>query len=82
IGKCARIPCALGNPTPAQDARTACVYRNPAPNGIDQDAERYEDRVIRPCDNARFAEKPAVRMALKSTIYKVDLQIADMDRHY
>ncbi len=25
---------------------------------------------------------PTTRMALKSTIYKVDLQIADMDRHY
>jgi len=28
------------------------------------------------------ANQPTTRMALKSTIYKVDLQIADMDRHY
>ena len=30
----------------------------------------------------KTAHLPTTRMALKSTIYKVDLQIADMDRHY
>ena len=30
----------------------------------------------------KTARPPTTRMALKSTIYKVDLQIADMDRHY
>ena len=30
----------------------------------------------------KTAHPPTTRMALKSTIYKVDLQIADMDRHY
>jgi uncharacterized protein YaeQ len=47
-----------------------------------EDAEGDTVGIALPCDNARFAETPPTRMALKSTIYKVDLQIADMDRHY
>jgi uncharacterized protein YaeQ len=34
------------------------------------------------CDNSRLHATRKSRMALKATIYKADLQIADMDRHY
>lgn len=68
-------------------ARTPRSYTaKPPPMGMHADQHAASDTasVTRPCDNARFAQtaSPHHRMALKSTIYKVDLQIADMDRHY
>lgn len=42
-------------------------------------------RLLKPaaeCDNSGLQPHPKIPMALKATIYKADLQIADMDRHY